>query len=40
MYFNFALNLYMLLSYADNPFQVIWTQIRPDILPAPDMGQN
>ena len=32
MYFNFALNLYLSLSSADNPLQTIWTKIRLDIL--------
>ena len=40
MYINFALNLYMTLSSADNTFQTIWTQIRPDILSRLDKGQT
>ena len=40
MYLNSALNLYMTLSSADNPFQVVLTKNRPNILSGPDRDPN
>ena len=39
-YEKVKLNWCILLSSADNPFQTIWTQIRPNIMSGPDRGQT
>ena len=40
IYFDFASNIYMTLSSADDHLQTVWTQIRPDILSGRNRGPN